>query len=232
MTGTVTIKAAIDDLESVIRWIDEHSKELDIAGDARYLIAAACFDTVLEHQAAVALLAKSELYGSAHALLRVIAESFIRGMWFARCATDDEVATFQKDELEKGIRTLVREVEAALGNATDMLSQMIAQRWNSLCSFAHTGFKQVRRRYTGAMLKPNYPEFEVFQALRFAGSIGLLAASELAQLSKNEPLVRATFERMGQFADDRSRIWPIYLRSQGFDPFTEYGLVEKEGGRP
>jgi len=226
---TPTITAAYEDLASVIRWINERSKELNISGTQRELIAAACFDTVLEHQAAVGLLVQGQLYGSMHALLRAIAESFIRGTWFERCATDDEVVRFQRDEIDKGPRTLAREIEGSFGNATDTLSRMVAQQWGSLCSFAHTGFKQVSRRYTSALLKPNYPEFEVFLALRFAGSIGLLAAGELARLSKNEPLAAAILERISQFADDRSKIWIIYLRSQGIAPFAHKTAGGVEG---
>jgi hypothetical protein len=71
---------------------------------------------------------------------------------------------------------------------------------STLCGFTHTGFQQVTRRYTGAMLKPNYPEAEVIQGLNFAGAIGLLAAIELAVLSKNEALARALLERAKLFA--------------------------------
>jgi hypothetical protein len=50
------------------------------------------------------------------------------------------------------------------------------------------------------LLKPSYPEAEVIHGLNFAGAIGLLAAIELAVLSKNEPLARAMLERAKQFA--------------------------------
>jgi hypothetical protein len=197
---TPAIGKAYSELLSIIHWIDENGKVLDISGQPRSLIAAACFDAVLEHQAAIATLVERQLNGSALALMRVVAEAYIRGAWFARCATDDEVQRFQKDELEKGIRTLVRELEASLGNANDVLSRTIKNQWNTLCSFTHTGFKQVTRRYTGSILKPNYPEAEVIQALNFAGAVGILSLIELAALSKNLALGHAALERARQFA--------------------------------
>jgi len=198
---TPAIRAAYSDLVSVILWIDEHSKEIDITGDARSLIAAGCFDMALEHQAAIALLVEKQHNGSALALMRVIAEAFIRGMWIARCATDEEVERFQKDnEPQKSLRTLVTEVETAVGNETDTLSNMVKKQWSTLCSFTHTGFRQIVRRYSGALLKPNYPDDEVTHALNFAASIGLLATIELAALSKNLPLGLATKERAEHFA--------------------------------
>ena len=194
----VTIKTAHDKLVSVIRWIDEHSKEVDIEGDARVQIAAACFDTVLEHQAAIAALVERQLIGSALALLRVMAEAFIRGMWFARCATDEQAASFKNDEIKK-LTSLVAEIEVNLGSATDTLSRMVKSQWAALCSFTHTGFKQVACRYSGALLTPNYPDQEVIQALNFAGAIGLLAALELATLSKNVTLATTITERARRY---------------------------------
>ena len=196
----MSIKSAHDELVSVIRWIDGHSNELDIEGDVRSQVAAACFDTVLEHQAAIAALVQLELHGSALALLRVIAEALFRGMWFARCATDDELSQFQNDQLDKPLKQLVQEIETALGNQNDVLSAIVRKQWKHLCSFTHTGFKQITRRYSGSILKPNYPEGEVVQSLRFAGAIGLIAVIELAALSKNNALGMAALERSRQFA--------------------------------
>lgn len=195
----MTIKATYEDLVSVIRWIDRHSKEIDIQGDVRNLTAAALFDIVLEHQASIALLVEGKLNGSALALMRVMAETLVRGMWISRCATEDEVTRFQNDEIKK-LTTLVQEIETVLGNATDTLSKLVRDQWGSLSSFTHSGIKQVTRRYSGPLLTPKYPDAEIIQALRFAGGIGLLAAIELAMLSKNEPLARATLERAKQFA--------------------------------
>src|SRR5689334_5497560 len=95
MSPDGTVAAARRELEGVIGWIDQRVTSLNFADHPRNYIAAACFDMALEHQAAVAVLAQSELYGSMHALLRVEAEAVLRGMWFARCATDDEIESFK-----------------------------------------------------------------------------------------------------------------------------------------
>jgi hypothetical protein len=184
----------------VILWIDGHSKVLDISGDERNLIAAGCFDVCLEHQAAIAALVERQLNGSALSLLRAAIEAFIRGIWVARCATDDEMQHFLRDQLGKGIRALVSDVEKALGNSNDVLSRTIKNQWGTLCSFTHTGVKQVTRRYTGPTLTPNYPDAELVQSLRFAGAVGLLAMMELATLSNNTPLALATLERSRKVA--------------------------------
>lgn len=192
-----TLEVAYAELASVILWIDESGKVLDIPGDDRSKISAAILDTVLEHQAAVSWLVYNKLNGSALAMLRVAAEAFIRGMWIARCASDEDIACFKLDRIKR-LTALVEDVEKSLGNATDTLSNMIRNQWRPLSGFTHTGFQQVTRRYTGPNLTPNYPDEEIVQALRFASAIGLLAAVELAVLSGNTELAEATLARARQ----------------------------------
>jgi hypothetical protein len=95
----------------------------------------------LEQQAAVAVLAQSELYGSMHALLRVEAEAVLRGRWFARCATDDEIVSFKAGNGLRHLPVLVTEVEAALGNANDVLSRTVTSQWGALSSYEALGFR-------------------------------------------------------------------------------------------
>jgi hypothetical protein len=196
----VNIDTAYNDLVAVILWIDERSHEVDIASDERSLIAGGCFDMVLEHQNAVARLVENQLYGSALAQLRLIADAHIRGMWFARCATEADAARFRETDYTKKLNDLIKDIETSLGNAPITLSKMVREQWGTLCGFTHTGYKQITRRYMGALLKPNYPEAEVIQGLNFAGAIGLLAGIELAVLSKNERGALAMLERARQFA--------------------------------
>jgi hypothetical protein len=189
------IRQAYAELVSVIQWIDENGKVLDIVDAHRPKMAAACLDMVLEHQAAIAVLIGKRLHGSAFALLRGAIEALIRGMWIARYASVDQLQQFQRDEGLPGIKTLIRNVELALGKDNAVLSVMHANQWDILCSFTHTGFRQVTRRYTGYVLSPNYPESEIVQALRFTGAVGLLAMTELATYSNNWTLARATLDR-------------------------------------
>jgi hypothetical protein len=196
----MSIAKAYNELVAVIHWIDGNVNEVNLPGDDKSLIAAGCFDMVLEHQASVALNVERKLYGSALALLRLAAEAFIRGMWFARCATDQDATRFRATDFGKRLNDMVADIQALLGGQTDTLSNMVLKQWGTLSGFTHTGFQQIARRYTGNVLQSNYPELEVIQACEFAGAFGLLAALELMVLSNNEPMANAIFERAQAYA--------------------------------
>jgi hypothetical protein len=195
-SDTMTVQSAQAELISVLLWIDERFSGIDLPADPRVRIASGCLDIALEHQAAIALLVKNEMLGSAFALMRVIVESVVRGMWFARCATGEELDKFQKDKLEPSFSLLVKALERGTGSNT--LSRMHETSWNALCGFTHTGFHQIRRRNSEDTTAPDYPEAEVIQVLNFAASMGLIAAVELATLAGNEPLMQEALERSRQ----------------------------------
>ena len=91
-------------LLEVVAWIDRRTTNLPLPADERSLISVGCFDVAIEHQAAIALLHSSELYGSEMALLRVLAESLVRGMWLLQCATDSDLQKIQKRETRTELR--------------------------------------------------------------------------------------------------------------------------------
>ncbi|MDO8356214.1 MAG: hypothetical protein Q7U76_07480, partial [Nitrospirota bacterium] len=64
-------------LLELIAWIDQHTSGVTLPADERSMLAIGCFDVALEHQAAIALLHSSSLYGSSFALLRVLTESLV-----------------------------------------------------------------------------------------------------------------------------------------------------------
>lgn len=133
-------------LVEVVLWIDEHTAGLEFETDERKLIALACFDLVLEHQAAMAELHSLHLYGSSLALLRVLVEALVRGLWLLKCASESELKKFKRGDLEKSFATLIQEVETAIGEKSGILSRFKKSAWSSLNGFTHTGFNQVTRR--------------------------------------------------------------------------------------
>ena len=187
-----------------IRAVQQLTLEIDAALRGRYLpatprarMAFGCLDLAVEHQSGIAVLADQPLWGPAFALLRTQLEAFIRGVWLARCATDDQLAWFADGKLDKHrkFHELVTAVEQALKHDGAALTKLREQSWSFFNDFTHTGFQHVVRRNSEATTGPNYTDQELIQALRFARAIGLLAAIEMLSLSGHQELARALKER-------------------------------------
>jgi hypothetical protein len=189
-------KALLD----LIAWIDQHTSGITLPGDERSLIASGCFDVALEHQAAIALLHAYSLPAPMFALLRVLTESLVRGLWLLKCATEAELERFKKGTVRKEFWELVEDVEKAIGTPNGVLSGFKTSAWAAMNGFTHTGFIQVSRRHTSGRIEANYPENEVQKALGVAGALGLIAAGLLIEMSDRQDLLPKYYERMSSFA--------------------------------
>ena len=192
------------ELLSLITWIDAHTSGLSLPADERHMLAVGCFDVTLEHQAAIALLHSNELPGSTLALLRVLAESLVRGLWLLHCASEGELQKFKRGKLDKSFQTLVDEFEAKIGETNAVLSGFKKRAWDALNGFTHTGFTQVSRRHKPGRIEANYPEHELAQALDAAGALGMVAAGQLVGMSERPELLPLFSQRMQAYGATRT----------------------------
>ena len=92
--------------------------DASISDTLRNRIAGACFSVALDHFDALLMLLghTSKLCSSAYALMRPIIESYVRGMWFLYCASDEAIENFNENkpyQLPKKIESLIEAVEQA-----------------------------------------------------------------------------------------------------------------------
>jgi hypothetical protein len=195
-----------DELRTAVQWIATQTYGLPLPTARRARLAVSCLDLAIEHQAAIALLAEQPLWGPAYALLRCLLEALVRGVWLARCATDDDLDAFELAGLRRrSVDDLVGDVERALGNSRGALSKLWESSWAIFSDFTQTGLEDHRSRHGPSSTAPNYPAAETEHALKLATALGLLAATELANVSGQRSVALACKERALQFAAARSR---------------------------
>jgi hypothetical protein len=196
----MNLEAKLSALRNLVRWIDDNTRGIEIDGDRKQQIACACFDTAIEHQAAIALLCDYQLFGSVHAMMRILVEAVTRGLWILHCATDAELGRFEQGRIDKSFGVLTAEIEAAIGAYKPTLSQMKSNAWRAMNDFTHTGYIQVTRRYGEGTLGPNYPQEDLLKCINAAGAYGLIASVQLAVMAEQDVLVDAHLQKMKEFA--------------------------------
>jgi hypothetical protein len=181
--------------EELIQWLDQHIDGIEISSEERTRLAAGCLDTALEHHQAILLLVSRSLFGSAFALVRLLFEAYIRGIWLHRCASDSELELFKAEKLDKNFATLIEEIERIEGFEVGVLSETKLKSWKAMNSYTHSGFMQIVRRNTASTIEPNYTEDEILEALNFANAVGLLSALEISHLASSEELANSILEK-------------------------------------
>ena len=187
-------------LVELVKWINKHTAGLTLPADERTQIAIGCFDVALEHQGAIALLHSARLPGSMLALLRVLSESLVRGLWLHECATEQQLQKFKKGSLDKKFDLLVKEYEAKIGTPNGVLSGFKLSAYKQMNDFTHTGFLQVSSRHAPGFVGPNYSEDDLGKALGVAGALGLVAAGQIIAIAGRHDLLPTLMERMSQYA--------------------------------
>lgn len=172
---------------------------VEIRPDDRSRIAGALFDIVHEHHQAIVILLGKRLYGSASALMRSIFESYVRGVWFMKCATVKDIADFQKDKLKDGtFEDRLKEIEKIDAVAHGGLRKVKKTAWAGLNSYTHGGMRPVSRRFVGMELKANYAQEEIQEIERLASAFAVLAVFQVAELASNANLMEAAEYMAGE----------------------------------
>jgi hypothetical protein len=187
--------------ERLIQWFDREIDGLEINADTRSRLAAACLDAAMEHHKAIVVLIAKELHGSAFALVRVIFETYVRGVWLHRCANESQLERFQRGGGTGTFSEVVDAVEKLEGFERRVLSAAKARSWKAMSGFTHTGFEQIVRRNTESTIEPNYDEDEILEALEFSRAMGCLSAIAICDLAGNNALANEILTKVRNEAD-------------------------------
>jgi hypothetical protein len=180
-----------EELRAVVVWITAQDHDLLHPENRRARAALGCLDLAIEHQTAISLLAAQNLWGPVYALLSRLLDAFVRGVWLARCASEDDLDAFQLAGLRgRSFEDLVGDVERSLGHSRGVLSKLRHTSWAMFGDFTY-----------GASAGPNYPAAETDQALRVATALGLLAATERADLAGHRDVALRCKQRTRRFAE-------------------------------
>jgi hypothetical protein len=175
--------------DRIVHWV--HSKLNgtripQLPDDKRAQLSCACWSVTVEHSMAIVVLVHESLFGSALALIRPMFEAYVRGTWLKHAASDDDVDRAGRDQFPNDFDRLVTELEKT-GHAFSNLKQ---QSWKQLCSFTHTGYRQIGARLSAEGIGSYYSNEEITEALLWADIITLNAVLAFANLRHDEPLIQ------------------------------------------
>jgi hypothetical protein len=186
----------------VARWLATEFNELPLSASLRNRVAGACLSVAQDHHCAIALLLREQLFASAFALLRLQYESYIRGLWLAHCASDDQVDRFVRGTEPPRIVDLLEAIEKHEAYTAGTLSNFKADSWSAMCSYTHTGGLQIQRWQTETAIESNYPPEEICEVASVSASFALLSGIGIATLANDETLAARTLARSKAFAEN------------------------------
>ncbi len=175
----------LDDITTRGAQIRERLRQLfqrhEYPRETKSLLLRAYVDIALEHHEAIWVLAKAKLNGSAFAMVRLVFDAMFRALWINKVATEQQIEQAIDDKLGFRISKILDEIKEGYfsdrppeeAELFGKILQFLKEAWGPMCSFTHSGALQIRRRFTGDELKPNYDDAAIVEALNLV-TIALL----------------------------------------------------------
>lgn len=191
----MTLSERVSVSESHIRWLDQKLNNLEILAGDRHRYAGGCLNVTSEYHKAIPILVFKQLYGVAFAIVRLMFESYVRGVWLHQCATERQLSDFAKEKVPK-FYELIQDLESQEEFSDRTLSTVKQKSWAAMNDYTHTGFAQVVRHQTATTIESNYEFEEICEVMDFGDSIGFLAAIACCSLADNNELAMTILSRI------------------------------------
>lgn len=173
----------LDAAEQLGATLNSFALKVEMVATDRNRIAGSAFGIAMDHHAAIVLLMRQTLYSSSFALLRVLFEAYLRGLWLKHCASDEQVSSVFKGE--EPSKTMIAEIEATEGFSDGVLSRIKKKTWSAMCDYTHTGGLHLQRWQSASAIEPQFDEAELEECLNAAELFGAMACLELVQLNQD-----------------------------------------------
>lgn len=135
----------------------------------RDILLVGFFRTALCHYQAITVLIEQGLYHSALALIRVLFDSIIRGLYMYNTFDEEKIEKLyhsenweDKDFFKSKTKIMCEEVDKKYGELYGKLSFEKTRKkiYSSMCDYTHTGFEQIARNFNNmkSTIEPNFSE--------------------------------------------------------------------------
>lgn len=151
--------------------------------------AATLFSVALDHAQGIKFCLSNSAYPSAFSLLRVLFETYIRGMWLEKCADDkqldeyinkDKLVTKKNKPLKFGDMVLEVEKEHQM---EAYFSEIKNHTWSGLNSLTHSGSIQLHSNFNGTSIKHCYDDEHINEAIEFSTMLACMSFAGLCDLA-------------------------------------------------
>ncbi|MER2512103.1 MAG: hypothetical protein ABTQ25_06740 [Nitrosomonas ureae] len=170
--------------ENFLNQLHATINNINIPDSDRIRAATTCFGIARDHHHAVILLIRETFYASGFALLRILFESYLRGLWLSVCSTDTQACKIMEGEKFPEYFEIIKQIEEIPEfNEVLFFSSIKKESWKILCDYTHTGGLHMQRWNRDNAIEPKYTGQEIEEALGFAEFFGAMAVLGIAQLS-------------------------------------------------
>jgi hypothetical protein len=194
ITGT-EISAAIDGMK--------------VNNSDRVIMSIMLHDVVFDNQKAIFDLVKLGHIRAASALLRVLFEAHVKGIWLYSCATDKQIDQFKKDNVKSTItpknkmtfHEMISDIELEMPHLNGSLTEFKENHWKGLNSLTHSGIMQFSYEFVDGEMKRKYSSKYLQTLLNFSERFAISSLGSVGKIVENINIIKCSIklseERLG-----------------------------------
>lgn len=181
----MSLTQSINQAKEFGEWLHQRTNDKIRHGGVAERTGEAILQLSLDLADGILVLLEAGLPGPALTLARPLFESYVRGFWILRFASDKEIAEFNNGKCPNLDKLL-----GAIGNDPDTGSPWIHanknMNWGIFNDLTHGGSEHVKRRITQDAVEPNYPEPELEALVRFGIEVRIRIGWDILCLMNDE----------------------------------------------
>jgi len=118
-------------------------------------------------------------------------DTVVRAHWINAVACDGQVEQARQD---KNVFPSMSEMSEAVGKAygAEELFQRFTSEWGAMCSYTHSGARQIGHRFTDTDIKPSYKGEAIVEVLNLTNMALLFLAGMFFMSTRHQPEVDET----------------------------------------
>ena len=189
------------DIETYKNWLTDLIGILDgmrIPKGNRAKVSFSLLHLSIEHHQSMIVLSEFGKYGSALALLRPQRDTCLRGMWYLRCATDEQIENFLSDKNPPGVKDLLEGIERTEPYTQKQMSSLMDKINSLLHDFTHGGLYQAAIRKKDSIISSSIEQSQLSAFLCVSQALALSASIDVASAvgdKESENAILIAFEK-------------------------------------
>ena len=175
----------------------------------REMMSVMLHDVVFDNQKAIYDLVNLGHLGPASALLRVLFEAHVKGVWLYLCATDEQISQFKKDNVKSksnpkqdiSFYEMIDDIEAKKPHLNGNLREFKKNHWKGLNSLTHSGIIHFRYEFVDSEMKRKYSSDFPNTLLNFSERFAITSLGSVGEIVGSIDIIKCCFklssERLG-----------------------------------
>lgn len=210
-----------DTLKSSEAWMKARISIVDkihFESSTRLQVSVSLLIQAIDIHSAIHTLVRYNVICPSYILLRPQFERYVRGTWFAYCASEKDIEKFINKVDPPKIDILISDIKKFNQDLGSSIERAKSKLWKDLNDLTHGGIIQIKKMNTLSGIKQNFPEVDIVNLLNGAATMSFIACKELAEITGNHSVIEELDQQFGHILTEYRKFADSKVQNHSVNP--------------